>query len=32
MDPETSHFATEMNRGFLQYLSAMLEKDRYGYR
>jgi DNA-binding PadR family transcriptional regulator len=32
MDPETSHFATEMNRGFLHILVlAMLEKDGYGY-
>ena len=32
MDPETSHFETEMNRGFLQILVlAMLEKDMYGY-
>ena len=32
MDPETSHFETEMNRGFLHILVlAMLEKDMYGY-
>jgi len=32
MDPEVSHFETEMNRGFLQILVlAMLEKDMYGY-
>src|SRR4030065_440740 len=32
MDPETSYFETEMNRGFLQILVlAMLEKDMYGY-
>jgi DNA-binding PadR family transcriptional regulator len=32
MDPETRHFETEMNRGFLQILVlAMLEKDMYGY-
>lgn len=32
MNPEASHFETEMNRGFLHILVlAMLEKDMYGY-
>jgi len=32
MEPETGHFETEMNRGFLQIMVlAMLEKDMYGY-
>jgi len=32
MDLETSHFETEMNRGFLQILVlAMLENEMYGY-
>jgi len=32
MEPETGHFGTEMNRGFLQIMVlAMLEKDMYGY-
>jgi DNA-binding PadR family transcriptional regulator len=32
MDPDASHFETEMNRGFLQILVlALLEKDMYGY-
>jgi PadR family transcriptional regulator PadR len=32
MDPETSHFETEMNRGFLQIMVlAMLEEEMYGY-
>jgi PadR family transcriptional regulator len=32
MNPETGHFETEMNRGFLQILVlAMLDTDMYGY-
>jgi PadR family transcriptional regulator len=32
MDAETSHFETEMNRGFLHILVlAMLENECYGY-
>src|SRR5512139_114038 len=32
MDPESSNFETEMNRGFLQVLVlALLEQDTYGY-
>jgi len=32
MNPEISHFETEMNRGFLQILVlALLENEMYGY-